>query len=280
MALTVNAVTVNNVGHINGVHRYDGSGSSWTKIQGPVTVTGTFGGGWGLITGSANADTADQAFSYNGSPFDWQFLSVHGALFAITDDTAYKTAADGSAVFQFDGFGDDDSPIWSKIGDSAFDLVGGRFGLIARMPNSASSGHTFLYTGNPGEWQQIGPMGSAYAVSSDTVYRMNGGTAFQYDGVGSSWTEIGSPNGGTGNLYAGGFGLFTTTLSASGLFRYGGNPGAWERVGDFSLSCAVTDDTVYRVGSNGSVFQYDGSGMSWTNIGRPDRVVRIVAAGE
>ncbi|MET8582226.1 hypothetical protein ABZX39_15245 [Streptomyces collinus] len=281
MALTVNAVTVDDQGRNNAVYRYDGFGTSWTQIQGPVTATGTFGGGWGLVIGSADGATADQEFSYNGSPFDWQFLSLSGASYAVTDDTVYKRSRDGSAVLQFDGFDDDGSPLWSKIGDSSFDLIGGRFGLMAMMPNSID-GHTFLYTGTPGKWEHIGEKGGAYAVSSDTVYRTepHGNTVFQYDGIGTSWTDIGSPHGGTETLFAGGFGVIGTSFAANGLFRYRGKPGDWERIGDFSISCAVTDDTVYRVGANGTVFQYDGLGVSWTSIGRPDRAHTLVVAGE
>ncbi|KJY19406.1 hypothetical protein VR44_39130 [Streptomyces katrae] len=281
MALTINAVTIDNEDDINAVYRYDGFGTSWTQIQGPVTVTGTFGGGWGLLIGSADGDTADQEFSYNGNPFDWQFISAPAASFTVTDDTVYKKSADGNAVLQFDGFDDDARPLWSQIGNSVFEIVGGRFGLMAQMPNSID-GHAFLYSGTPGEWQHIGDKGGAYAVSSDTVYRTepHGRTVFEYDGVGTSWTDVGSPPGGTTNIQAGGFGLIGSSFDAHGLFRYRGSPGSWERIGDFTISYAVTDDTVYRVGANGTVFQYDGSGMSWTSIGRPDRVFKLVAAGE
>ncbi|MGN9839761.1 hypothetical protein ACTMTI_16720 [Nonomuraea sp. H19] len=278
MALTVNAVTIDALDRINGVHRYNGSGTSWTQIRGEVTVGETVGGGWGMIVGGTGDETGT-ILGYSGTPFDWFSMGERGATYAISDDTVYKTTQDGSQVLQFDGF-EGSTPLWSKVGGSAFLEAAAGSRVVAQMPDNLQ-GETFLYTGNPNEWEHIGPEGGAYAIA-DTVYRSDplGTKVFKYTGVGTSWDDIGGPPGGVAQIFAGGFGLFVTALDASGVFRYQGTPGNWDRIGEQSGSCAVTDDTVYRVGGDGTVFRYNGFGVSWSSIGRPDRVFSIVVAGD
>ncbi|WP_141747127.1 hypothetical protein [Streptomyces agglomeratus] len=277
MALTVNAVTIDVQDRINGVHRYDGTGTSWTQIRGAVTVGETVGGGWGIVVGGTGGETG-QVLGYSGTPFDWFSMGERGATYAVSHETVYKTTPDGSQVLQFDGF-EDSTPLWSKVGGSASLAVAGSVGVVAQMPDL--QGDTFLYTGNPDDWENIGPGGNSYAIA-DTIYRSHplGTKVFKYKGTGTSWDDIGGPPGGVARLFGGGFGLFATALDASGVFRYRGTPGNWDRIGEQTGSCAVADDTVYRVGGDGSVFRYNGSGDSWSSIGRPDRVFSILVASD
>ncbi|GGU93942.1 hypothetical protein GCM10010182_07240 [Actinomadura cremea] len=277
MALTVNAVTIDAQDSIIGVHRYNGSGTSWTQIRGPVTVSETVGGRWGIIVGGTGGETG-QILGYSGTPFDWFSMGERGSTYAVSDETVYKTTPNSSQVLQFDGF-DGTTPLWSNVGGPAHLRAAGSAGVVAHMPDVF--GDTFLYTGNPNDWQRIGPSGSAYAVG-DTVYRSHplGNTVFKYNG-GTSWEDIGGPPNGAAQLFVGGFGLIATALDGvSGVFRYRGTPGNWERIGDQTRSCAVTDETVYRVGNDGTVFRYNGSGNSWSSIGRPDRVMDLYVAGD
>ncbi|MEU5859879.1 hypothetical protein ABZ815_01795 [Nonomuraea sp. NPDC047529] len=276
MALTLNAVTIDPADHVNGVFRYDGSGTSWTQIRGPVASNGPFGGGWGTLV-EGMGDETGTAFGYSGTPFDWFSVGEVGATYAVSDDTVYKTPRDGSRILQFDGF-DGDTPLWNKVGDSGFLAVGG-FSVVAQMPDF--QGDTFLYSGNPNDWERIGPKGGAYAIA-DTVYRTDplGNTVFRYTGSGIAWDNLGAPPRGVLQIFAGGFGLFATAADFSGVYQFQDAAGNWQRIGDHSASCAVTDDTVFRVARDMSVFQYDGFDDSWTPIGRPDRVLRLFVASD
>jgi Peptidase A4 family len=104
-----------------------------------------------------------------------------------------------------------------------------------------------------------------------------GQAVWQYDGSGTSWTQIGGP---AGQIYGGGYGLVATNPTTGDLWRYLGTPQEWEQIGGPGTSFAVTTDTVFGLSPDGqAVWQYDGSGTSWTQIGGPAGQIVAVPAG-
>ena len=92
-------------------------------------------------------------------------------------------------------------------------------------------------------------------------------SVWQYDGSGTSWTQIGGP---ALALYGGGYGLVATDPSTGDPWLYGGTPNQWQHIGTPGTEFAVTGDTVFGLTPNSdSVWRYDGSGTSWTQIGGP-----------
>ena len=61
-----------------------------------------------------------------------------------------------------------------------------------------------------------------------------------------------------------------TNPSTGDLWRYLGFPQEWELIGTPGASFAVTGDTVFGLSTDRqAVWQYDGTGMSWTQVGGP-----------
>ena len=99
----------------------------------------------------------------------------------------------------------------------------------------------------------------------------------QYDGTGTSWTQIGGP---AGEIYGGGYGLVATNPSTGDLWRYLGTPLEWELIGSPGADFVVTGDTVVGLSPDRSaVWQYDGTGTSWTQIGSPAGEIVAVRPG-
>ncbi|GHH94538.1 M64 family metallopeptidase [Streptomyces capillispiralis] len=241
----------------NAVYRYDGSGTSWTKIGGPAGTL--YAGGWGLV--ATNPSSGD-LYRYLGTPDSWQLIGSAGAQFAITNDTVYGLTPSKNAVYRYDGSGTS----WTKIGGPAGTLYAGGWGLVATNP---SSGDLYRYLGTPDSWQLIGSAGAQFAITNDTVYGLtpSKNAVYRYDGSGTSWTKIGGP---AGTLYAGdwGRGLLATNPSSGDLYTYLGRPDSWRLTGSAGAQFAVASDTVYGLTpSRNAVYRYEGSGLAWTKVG-------------
>ncbi|CAM04859.1 hypothetical protein A8924_6016 [Saccharopolyspora erythraea NRRL 2338] len=179
-----------------------------------------------------------------------------------TEFSIYAMTPEKDGVFHFhDGS-------WVQVGGPAARLFGGNRGLVATTPDT---GDLFMYLNTPFSWAHIGGPGASFAVTGDSVYGLSkfpgGGGVFRYDGSGMSWTEIGSV---AGEIYGGPWGLVATTPDTGDLFMYLNTPFSWAHIGGPGASFAVTGDSVYGLSKfpgGGGVFRYDGSGMSWTEIG-------------
>lgn len=246
------------------LYRYNGNGTSWTKISGVIDSMGS--GDWGLAI--RNQMGGNIAY-YTGTHFEWESIGQpsSGAYFTVGSDTIFARAQDGSAVYQFDGF-DAGQPVWSKIGSGTFWSLGaGPFGLFAE---SDIQGPMWRYTGNPMEWEQIsGPGIGWYTVGQDTVYRQfQSNEIWSYDGTGTSWTKISQPMQNCIPIY-GNWGLVCTYVEGNALLRYLGTPMQWETIGAHTPRFTVADNTVYMASYPNfqGVYRYNGNGTSWTKIG-------------
>ncbi|WP_251075751.1 M64 family metallopeptidase [Streptomyces sp. ISL-12] len=249
------------------VYRYDGSGTSWTRIGGPAGQL--YAGAWGLV--ATNPSSGD-LYRYLGTPDSWQRIGSAGASFAVAADTVYGLTPSRNAVYRYDGSGTS----WTRIGGPAGQLYAGAWGLVATNP---SSGDLYRYLGTPDSWQRIGSAGASFAVATDTVYGLTPtrNAVYRYDGSGTSWTRIGGP---AGQIYTGdwGRGLVATNPSSGDLYTYLGTPDSWRHTGSAGASFAVATDTVYGLTpSRNAVYRYNGSGLSWTKVGD---AAHSIAAGD
>ncbi|MFK4595866.1 M64 family metallopeptidase [Streptomyces pristinaespiralis] len=247
------------------VYRYDGTGTSWTRIGGAAGQI--YAGGWGLV--ATNPSTGD-LYRYLGTPDMWQHIGGAGASFAVAPDTVYALTPKRDAVYRYDGTGTS----WTRIGGAAGQIYAGGWGLVATNP---STGDLYRYLGTPDMWQHIGGAGASFAVAPDTVYALTPkrDAVYRYNGTGTSWTMIGGP---AGRIYAGewGRGLVATKLDSGSLRSYLGTPGSWKITGPAGASFAVATDSVYRLYPNSyAVYRYTGTGFTWTKIG--DAAHSIVA---
>ncbi|MFD4399120.1 hypothetical protein [Kitasatospora sp. NPDC058478] len=110
--------------------------------------------------------------------------------------------------------------------------------------------------------------GHVFGLSPDrsVVYQWQGGT---------NWTQIGGP---AGSIVAGGNTLIATDPTSGDVFRYGGAPNSWSRIGGPGAQFAVDDaGGVYGLTPDrGGVFQWQG-GANWAQVGGP--AGSIVAGG-
>jgi hypothetical protein len=164
------------------VYRYDGSGSSWTRVGGAAGWL--YGGTFGLF---ATHPTTGQLFQYLGRPDEWAFRGDTGATFAVTADEVYGMPWDRQAVYKYDRATDSS---WIRVGGPASRLYGGDWGLVATSP---MNGNLFRYLDSPDQWEHIGGPGAQFAVTRDTVFGLtpDKGMVFRYDGFGTSWTRVG-----------------------------------------------------------------------------------------
>jgi hypothetical protein len=114
--MTICALTPNR----DAVFRYDGFGTSWTRIGlGPVIQL--FGGEFGLVrTDPPNGDLLlwrPDSFHFVSNA--WHPIGGPGASFAVTGDTVYGLTPDRGAVFRYDGSGTS----WTQVGGPAHSMV-------------------------------------------------------------------------------------------------------------------------------------------------------------
>src|SRR3984957_1160021 len=246
----------------------------------PLTFTNA------ICCGQGAAGNPSAGDIYNIVGFGTVLTSVTLGLDSVTIDYAGPLPAGdvcalspgGEAVWQYDGTGTS----WTQIGGPASEIFGGGYGLVATDP---VTGDLWRYLGTPQEWELIGSPGATFVVTGDTVVGLSpGGQAvWQYDGSGASWTQIGGP---AGAIWGGGYGLVAASPLTGDLWRYLGTPQEWEQIGGHGLGpglgavIVVTDDTVIGLPSGGPVvLRYDGSGMSWTQIGSPADAIVAVRPG-
>jgi hypothetical protein len=188
----------------------------------------------------------------------------------------------GLSIWGYQGSGTS----WTQIGGPAGQIYAGGDILLKTDPSSRD---LWLYVGVPtvDTWRLIGNPGAAFAAGDNTIYGLtpDSGSVWVADGdaSGMSWTQIGGP---AGQIYAGSLGLVATDPSSGDLWLYVGN-GQWEKIGNPGATFAIQNSPVvggytklYGLTPNrDGVWAYDGSGMSWTQIGGPASQIYAGAYG-
>ncbi|TGA83236.1 hypothetical protein [Streptomyces sp. MZ04] len=84
-------------------------------------------------------------------------------------------------------------------------------------------------------------------------------------------------------IFAGGAGLFATNPRSGDIYRFGGLPGAWTRIGGPGKTFVVVGGRLYGLSPDNSgdnsgvksgVYEWTGKGHAWTKIGGPAGLIR------
>lgn len=237
--------------------------------------------GWEVIGGEAQNlyvgqagvfatdPTSGDIMQYSGTPNSWNVIGGPGNTFAVGSHL-WGMAPDGSYVAQWNG-----AQGWTEIGGPSNMIYAGGFGLFATNP---SSSEIYQYNGTTNTWAGIGSAtNSLFAVSDTAIYRLDANQEIeQWSGSGSTWNVI-DTNKAT-RIYAGGYGVFATSLATGEIDRYNGTPNSWTMVGGPGTQFAVSDTDVYGLATDDSyVAAYSGQGQSWSEIG--GQTYQIAAGG-
>ncbi|MGW0712486.1 phospholipase A2 [Streptomyces sp. NPDC002643] len=177
---------------------------------------------------------------------------------------------------------------WKRVFGGTAKLYGGGDTVYATDP---STGSIWKYNGDG--WDRIGNPGLTFAAANEKLYGISpdGGGVWEYSGKKDVWNKIGGP---AKDIYIGpakkvipGFGsdktrygldnvLYATNRDTGDLYKYGDKPYKWTKAGDPGTTFAVTDNNVYGLNSDGSVFERDPKKGDWKTVG--ERAEHIVAS--
>ncbi|WP_437719819.1 M57 family metalloprotease [Sorangium sp. So ce861] len=236
---------------------YKKSGSTWTKVSGPVqaflvqgsdiyALQSSFGNvikysgtgtTWTTVGGSANqifkcggfvctTNAAGEVFRYSDGTNTWSKIGDPGAKFASTGSDLFGLSADQGDVFRYSGSG----TTWTDVGGAFADLIGSQntmFGLTRdrqSLQAYSGSGTTWTTIGGPGRQWHAGVGVALYALTPDrsAIYRYLPSTA----GPAAGWFQVGNA---AARLY-GTFGLYATATNAEDIWAFDGIS-SWNFVG-------------------------------------------------
>jgi hypothetical protein len=236
------------------------TGSGWTVIGGAGTQL--LAGENGVFEVVPNGDIE----RYDGTPNDWTVIGGPGAQFAEGGGSLYAIGPNDAYVAQWDGL---DSG-WSQIGGPAVQIYAGGDGLVATSPDGYDA---YRYDGTPGQWSLISDSidSGPFVVGTSSIYVIQSPNriVYQWDGSGTSWTQIAGP---TLDLYAGATGVFMTPWVdlPPGVYQYDGTPEQWTLIGGYGGEFVSSASTLYGLGpADDYVGEWSGSGTGWTQIGGP-----------
>ena len=257
------------------IMRYDGS--SWSDItpdEASFWLNGVWGAGASAVFAVGNAYWDPDIFAwnntilfFNGSSWSGMDLGTYATLNAVWGASASDVFAvgQGGAIYHYDGAswssmtsptGQSLNAVWGASGTDVFAV--GDSGTIIRYDGSSWSTMTsptasYLY----GVW---GESGSNLYIAGAS------GQVYHWDG--SNWSYQGLPG-----YHYGVFGFPGAPYFVAGdygrVFRY--QSGAWSQIAPtatlttYSLNgiWGSSENNIYAMGGNGSIFHYDGS--TWNN---------------
>ncbi|MGF1426176.1 hypothetical protein [Kitasatospora sp. LaBMicrA B282] len=117
---------------------------------------------------------------------------------------------------------------WTQIGGPAGSVVTGGGYVIATNP---TTGNVYRYNGTPMSWSQIGGPGAQFAIDSfgDVVALSPDRSAVMELPLGETgWIKIGGP---AAFIAAGGSSVIATNPTTGNVYRYNGTPMSWSQIG-------------------------------------------------
>jgi hypothetical protein len=178
---------------------------------------------------------------------------------------------------------------WTVIDVFVGEIYGGVYGLF-----STKSGDIYSYNEAANTWTKIGGPGKMFAVGFDGIYRLApDGMSVDGYGEGKFWANISGPiyGGAIEKIYIGGAGdeLYATSADTGDIYHHtcgyitmpgifipgvGQTPSkkvyvcTWTKIGGPGKMFAVNQvGDLYRLSTDGSIWQYDGTPEQWTKIG-------------
>ncbi|OMI84722.1 hypothetical protein BSZ07_36220 [Streptomyces sp. M1013] len=188
-------------------------------------------------------------------------------------ESVYGLSADHRGVYEWSPGRDG----WKRVWGGATKLYAGGDNLYGTDP---STGSIWKYNGSDG-WDRIGNPGLTFAAADDKLYGISpdGSGVWEYTGKGDVWNKIGGP---AKELHTGPAkkmtytppvdvkippSLYATNGETGDLWRYDHKPGKWTKAGGLGAAFAVTDENVYGLGVDGSVFERDPEKGEWKPVG-------------
>jgi Glycosyl hydrolases family 43 len=160
-----------------GVWKWDGSGSSWTQIGGPMTEL--YAGAYDVYgTSPSNGDI----YRYTGTPNQWTRVGNGGGSWAVNVNGLYGRNSTG--VYQWSGL----RTYWVRIGGPAGALYAGGNNLYATVP---LVGDLNVYGNATATWSKAAGSASSFAACDDALYALRNGTLYRQTGPNSA-TSIGT----------------------------------------------------------------------------------------
>ncbi|WP_437564469.1 M57 family metalloprotease [Sorangium sp. So ce542] len=235
---------------------YKKSGSTWTKVSGPVQAFVTI------------ADTLYTLGSSSGSvrklssAGTWTTIRGASSQIFVCEGSLCATNADGE-VYTYT----DSTNSWSKLGNPGAKFTSTNNNLFALGTDQGSvrrhSG------GTPGTWTNVGGAFADLFGAGSAMYGLTRDrqTLQKYSGSGSTWTTVG----GAGRQWHGELGgaLYGLTPDASAVYRYGGSGTSWTYVGGASARLYGSYELYATATDAEDIWVYNEIANSWTQVGKP-----------
>lgn len=163
---------------------------------------------------------------------------------------------------------------WTQIGGPAKELYVGGLGLFATNP---SSGDLYQFKGVDLPWTKVGGPGAMFGVTHHDLFSLSPDreTVLRMVSPGK-WEKVGGP---ASYLVGGGAALYAQAPGTNGaIWQYDGSPMKWINVGGPGSEFVANNLTLFGLSPDrGGVYEYLGTPGSWRAIGGP--ASKIVAGG-
>ncbi|WP_148313868.1 M57 family metalloprotease [Sorangium cellulosum] len=235
---------------------YKKSGSTWTKVSGPVQAFLTIG-----TTLYALGSSFGNVLKYSGSGTTWTTIGGSANQIFVCENALCATNSDGD-VYKYS----DSTNTWSNIA-----------GPGASFESTAGSGPLYALSVDQGEvWRRLSGtwtnVGGAFADlfgAGSSMYGLTRDrqTLKKYSGSGTTWTTVG----GAGRQWQGqsNGAFYALTPDAGAVYRYDGTGTSWSYVGGASARLYGTHDLYATEVNAEDIWVYDPGTNSWSYVGKP-----------
>ena len=151
---------------------------------------------------------------------------------------------------------------WTKVGGPGHSFVGAGNALFGLTPDRKA---VYVYSGQPERWTMLRGPTEALVGGGNQLYVIEPGSKDISARIGSTWTKIGGPG---ASFVAQGTLLYGLTSNKAEVWSFGGTPEQWTKVGGAAETLAMAGGKLYGLNEGGGLFEYSGSGDSWTWTGR------------
>ncbi|MET9995232.1 phospholipase A2 [Streptomyces mutabilis] len=246
----------------------------WHRFHGALRMVCLLAVGVLAFGIAANAAPSNQP----GSVYD-SAAPVELEQIVAAGKSVYGLSADHRGVYKWSS----DRDGWKRVWGGATKLYAGGDNVYGTDP---STGSIWKYNGEG--WDRIGNPGLTFAAADDKLYGISpdGSGVWEYSGRKDVWNKIGGP---AKNLYAGPAAakksfyavrgrttLYGNNGADSDLFQYTGESDEWDKAGGPGVTFAATDENVYGLSHDGSIFERDPKKDEWKPVG--DRAERIFSS--
>ncbi|WP_437746860.1 matrixin family metalloprotease [Sorangium sp. So ce1504] len=236
---------------------YKKSGSTWTKVSGPVQAFLTHGNDvYALQSNFGNV------IKYSGSGTTWTTVGGSSNQIFLCGGFVCATNTNGEVFRYFDG-----TNTWSKIGDPGAKFATAGSDLFGLTPNQND---VFRYNGSGTSWTDVGGTFADLIGSQTAMYGLTQDrqSLQKYSGSGTTWTTIGGPG---RQWHAGaGVALYALAPNSGAIYRYlsSGPAAGWLQVGDAAARLYGQFRLFATAPNAEDIWAFDGI-STWNFVGKP-----------